>query len=986
MPGGKTKGKESAAKNNPEKKAFPVIGIGASAGGLEALETFFSHMTAESGMAFVVIQHLPPRHKSILGEILKKDTQMTILEIQEGMKIEPNQVYLNPPDKDVALSKGTFHLAAPLEVTKVRMPIDFCFRSLAEDQREKAVCIVLSGTGSDGTLGLEEVKAAGGLTLAQAEDQAKYPFMPRSAIDTGQVDYILPVEKMPEELIKYAKHPYLEGPASIPAKKVQTVIQKILMLIRTSTKHDFTHYKPATIRRRIERRMALHKILRIADYYRFLQENPAEVHTLFKDLVICVTSFFRDKEAFKTLETKVIPNIIDNRSSGDTIRIWVPGCGSGEEALSLAILLEEAMHRKGKYLHAQIFASDIDPDSIAKARQGDYPESIAADVTPERLKRFFVKRDHFFRVRQEIREMVVYAVQNIISDPPFSRLDMLSCRNVLIYMDQDLQKRLLPLFHFTLNKEGYLFLGTSETIDGFTDLYSVVDSKWKIYQRRGSVIQHLRDYPPIDFDSAGQGAAVTESIPARELNLRDIIQKVILSEYSPPSVLINSKFDILYFQGDTSRFLTPPVGEPVFNLLKMAREDLRPRLLTALHECTKEKRPMCLRGATIRDKYAGVFMVDLVVRPLIGEGMPLGLFLVIFEDKTPAEIQPKRQKKIPLQTEAEARIASMEQELQNTKEYLQTTVEELEASNEELQSTNEELQSTNEELQSTNEELETAKEELQSTNEELVTVNFELQGKVEELTKVNDDVNNLLSSSEVGTIFLDRELKIKRFTPAATQVFSLIRSDLGRSIRDITTKIFYQRLPDEAEQVLKSLQMKELDVETQDGKWFNMRLLPYRTGDNLIDGVVLTFMDITVRKEAEYAMWNSRLLSFAETLAYTAREPFLILNGDLKVIAANPSFYSAFKVTPAETEGRLIYELGNRQWDIAKLKELLEQIISKNKDFSDFEVTHNFPAIGFKAMLLNARSFQSDQQSFILLAIEDVTKDQGLEGQPPQKS
>jgi two-component system CheB/CheR fusion protein len=978
------KKEKAEAKNGADKKAYPVVGIGASAGGLEALETFFSHMPPDSGMAFVVIQHLAPRHKSILGEILKKDTQMTVREIQDGMKIEPNQVYLNPPDKDVALSKGTFHLAQPSELTRVRLPIDFCFRSLAEDQREKAVCIILSGTGSDGTLGLEEVKAAGGLTLAQAEEQAKYPFMPRSAIVTGQVDYVLPVEKMPEELLRYAKHPYLGGPAPIPAKQFQTVIQKILMLIRVSTKHDFTHYKPATIRRRIERRMALHKIHHIADYYRFLQENPAEVHTLFKDLVICVTSFFRDQDAFNTLETKVIPNIIDNRSSGDTIRIWVPGCGTGEEALSLAILLEEAMHRKSKYLHAQIFATDIDPDAIARARQGEYPESIAADVTSERLKRFFVKRDNFFRVRQEIREMVVYAVQNIISDPPFSRLDMLSCRNVLIYLDQDLQKKLLPLFHFTLNMGGYLFLGTSESIDGFTDLFAAVDTKWKIYQRRGPVVQYLRDYPPIDFVSAGQGAAIPDPVPARELNLRDIIQKVILSEYSPPSVLINSKFDILFFQGDTSRFLTPPVGEPVFNLLKMAREDLRPRLLTTMHECTKEKRPMCLRGATIRDKYAGISVVDLVVRPLIGEGMPLDLFLVIFEDKTPAQIQPKKQKKIPVQTETEARITSLDQELQTTKEYLQTTIEELEASNEELKSTNEELQSTNEELQSTNEELETAKEELQSTNEELVTVNSELQGKVEELTRLNDDVNNLLACSEVGTIFLDRDLKIKRFTPAATQIFSLIRSDLGRSIRDIATKIFYKEVPDEAEFVLKSLQMKELDVETQDGKWFNMRLLPYRTRDNLIGGVVLTFMDITGRKEAERAMWTSRLLSFAETLAYTAREPFLVLDGELKVITANPVFYSTFKTAPAETEGRLVYTLGNRQWDIPKLKELLEQVIPQDAVFSDFEVKHHFLTIGPKTMLLNARSFHSDQQKFIILAIEDISAGQGREAPPPQ--
>jgi two-component system CheB/CheR fusion protein len=553
----KTGKKLAGAKTGSEIKPFPVVGIGASAGGLEALETFFSHMPPDSGMAFVVVQHLAPRHKSILGEILKKDTQMTVQEIRDGMRIEPNQVYLNPPDKDVSLFNGTFHLTDPSKTTRVRMPIDFCFRSLAEDQREKAVCIILSGTGSDGTLGLEEVKAAGGLTLAQAEAQAKYPFMPRSAIGSGQVDYVLPVEKMPEELLKYARHPYLGGQAPIPPKQLQDALQKILMLVRATTKHDFSHYKPATIRRRIERRMALHKIHQIAHYYRFLEENPGEVHTLFKDLVICVTSFFRDQEAFKALETEVIPKIIAHPSLDNTIRIWVPGCGTGEEALSLAILFDEAIERQKKYLQLQVFATDIDEESIGKARLGQYPESIAADVTPERLKRYFIKKDKFYRVKQNIRETVVFAVQNVISDPPFSRLDLLSCRNVLIYLDLELQKRLLPLFHFTLKPDGYLFLGTSESIDGFTDLFSAVDPRWKIYRRREAVVHHLREYPPMDFIRAGQGLTAARAVPVRETNLQSVVQKIVMTEYAPPSVLINHNFDILYFQGDTGRYLSP---------------------------------------------------------------------------------------------------------------------------------------------------------------------------------------------------------------------------------------------------------------------------------------------------------------------------------------------------------------------------------------------------------------------------------------------
>jgi two-component system, chemotaxis family, CheB/CheR fusion protein len=573
--------------------------------------------------------------------------------------------------------------------------------------------------------------------------------------------------------------------------------------------------------------------------------------------------------------------------------------------------------------------------------------------------------------------MVVFAIQNLISDPPFSRLDLLSCRNVLIYLDQDLQKRLLPLFHFTLKPDGFLFLGTSESIDGFTDLFTAVDPRWKIYQRRGAVIHHLREYPPIDFVSTGQGGVAAQPVPVREMNLRDVVQKIVLSDYAPPSVLINQKFDILYFQGDTRRYLTPPVGEPVLNLLKMAREDLRPRLLTALHECTKERRQVCFREVTIKDKDAGTFVVDLMVRPLAGEGMPPDLFLVVFEDKTPVQISSKKRAKGPVQTETEVRVTSLEQELQTTKEYLQTTIEELEAANEELQSTNEELQSTNEEM-------ETAKEELQSTNEELVTVNSELQSRVEELARVNDDVNNLLASSEVGIIFLDRDLKIKRFTPAANLAFNLIDSDIGRSLRDITTNIFYKNIPEDAEQVLKNLQEKELDVESQDGKWYSMRLLPYRTRDNLINGVVVTFVDITERKKAEHILWSSRLMYVAQHLESTSQEAFVVLDGDLKVITANPAFYNYFKTIPEETEGRMVYELGNRQWNIPKLRELLEQIIPQKAAIADFDVEHNFPGIGFRKMLLNARRFQSDQQIFIILAIEDITPGQEWDAPPPK--
>jgi two-component system CheB/CheR fusion protein len=481
------------------KKSFPIVGIGSSAGGLEALETFFSNMPSKSGMAFVVIQHLSPKHKSILGDILKPDTEMPVMEIQDGMKIGPDCIYFNPPDEDVALFKRVFHLVAPKDSRGARLPIDFFFRSVAEDQGELAICMVLSGTGSDGTLGLEAVKGGGGMTMAQAEEQAQYPFMPRSAIDTGLVDHILPVEKMPEELRRYVRHPYLGG-QEIPlteSKRFQNYLQKILLLVRSATRHDFSHYKPTTIRRRIERRLAVHKIVDIADYHRFLTENPPEVQTLFKDLVICVTSFFRDAVAFKALETKAIADILSRKNRDEPVRVWVPGCATGEEALSIAMLLVEGMEKAGRHQPAQIFATDIDLDAIDRGRLGEYPESIAADVSADRLKDFFAKKDTVYKIKQEIREMVVFAEQNIISEPPFSKLDLISCRNVLIYLDLELQKQLLPMFHYCLNPRGYLFLGSSETVGGFADLFEPIDLKHKIFQRKGAVIHHLAAYPPL---------------------------------------------------------------------------------------------------------------------------------------------------------------------------------------------------------------------------------------------------------------------------------------------------------------------------------------------------------------------------------------------------------------------------------------------------------------------------------------------------------
>jgi two-component system, chemotaxis family, CheB/CheR fusion protein len=973
--------KGEARKKEQKGKVFAIVGIGASAGGLEPLEAFFASIPSplEEDLAFVVIQHLSPQHKSLIGDILKRSTALPIQEIRDGLKVSPKNVYFNPPNRDVGIYQGIFQLTQPEESRGTRLPIDHFFRSLAQHLEEKAICIVLSGTGSDGTLGLEAVKGGGGLTMAQAEDQAKYPFMPRSAIDTGLVDYVLPAEQMAGEIIRYLKHPYLEGrEQELPAgQHYQAFLQKVLMLVRANTKHDFSHYKQSTIRRRLNRRMAVHKIEDIADYFRYLQQDPKENQALFKDLVICVTSFFRDQEAFKALEKNVIPNILA-KNRGEAIRIWVPGCGTGEEALSIAILLDEAMERNGRHHNVQIFATDIDADGIDKARAGEYPESVNVNLTTERLKKYFIQKENRYRIKQNIREMVVYAVQNLISDPPFSHLDLISCRNLLIYLDNELQRQILPLFHFVLNPGGYLFLGTSETLGEAVNLFATVDLKWKIFQRKGRETHLTLEYPVMARPATYPRPHRREEI-IRQENLRTLMERLVLEEYAPPAILINKLYEVLFFQGDIAKFLSWPQGEPSYNLLHLIQDDLRSRVLTALHRSIAERKTIRVEAISFRTREGKTEHLNLTVRPLT-EGEMAGLFLLIFEKSDAPVLTQKGKGQAPAAEDVD-RVAALEQELQSTKEYLQTTVEELEAANEELKSTNEELQSTNEELQSMNEELETAKEELQSTNEELVTVNTELNNKINELTEFNKDINNLLASTEIGTIFLDRDLNIKRFTPTATKLFSLIPQDVGRPIRDIAPKTEGANIYEESEKVLHTLQVKELELKTATGEIYATRILPYRTLENLIDGVVLTFIDIS----------SQRLLSmaknFAESIVNAVRESLLVMDRDLRVISANQAFYRTFRLSQEEVQNRFIYELGGGEWDIPRLRELLEEIIPRQSTFNDFEVEHVFSGVGRKSILLNARRVPAtgEYTNMILLAIEDVTGRESGEANTPQQ-
>ena len=957
----------AAKKKQSGKKDFPIVGIGASAGGLEALGGFLSNLKPQSNMAFVIIQHRAAEHKSVMVSLLEKYTELKVMEIENNTDIKPGYVYINPPHNDVAISNGILYCEEAVDAYSARLPIDLFFKSLAHDQGERSICIILSGTGTDGTLGMKEIKAAGGLAMAQDEQQAKYSMMPRNAIDTGLVDFILPVEKMPDKLLRYVKHPYLERAVKpvTDEGKFENYLQQIFRLIRTETGHDFTNYKRNTIRRRIERRMAVHQIAEFNEYIKYLKSNPTELKVLFKDLIITVTNFFRDPAAFKVLSEKAVKEIVRKKKINSPIRIWIAGCATGEEAYSVAILFEEAMDELEKKHELKIFATDIDEDSVDTARYGLYPDSIAADVSKQRLKKFFNKFDSSYKIKDKVRENLVFAKQDLIKDPPFSKLDLVCCRNVLIYMDSKLQKKIIPMFHYVLNPDGFLFLGTSETIGQFSDLFFPIENKQKLYQKKPELLRYYNHSDiPSDTDFMVQ-IQKPEKESKKEINLSVLAQKLIMNEYSPTFVFINDKYDIIYFHGQTEAFLTQPDGEPTTKIIKLVRSEIHHPLKVLLHKAECEGKTV--KSEKLQIKYNSYTLsFYIIVRPVKDPTIKVNLFMVVFDIKSEKEKQSQKEQ-ITDKTEIkiEPRITALEQELASTKEYLQTTIEELETSNEELKSSNEELQSSNEELQSTNEELETSREELQSTNEELRTVNTEHQSKIDDLARANDDLNNLLASTNIATVFLDTDLKIMRFTPESKNIFKFIDSDAGRPLDNIVNKLEYENLEQDAQTVLDTLTKIDHEVKTKDGRWLRINITPYRTIDNLINGVVITAFDISREKEIQ---------NYTESIVETIRQPLLVLDNDLRVISSNKAFYRVFKVDIKKTTGKLIYDLGNRQWDIPELRELLEDILPNNTSFEDFRVEKDFPDIGRKIMLLNARKImqKNKETQRILLAIEEI--------------
>jgi len=845
------------------RASFPIVGVGASAGGLDAFTQLLKALGPGIGMAYVLVQHLDPSHDSALTELLAKATEMLVTQVTDATPVEPNHVYVIPPNVDMIISQGILRLTPRTETRGHHMPIDRFLRSLAEDQRSNAIGVILSGTASDGTLGLTAIKAEGGITFAQDEKSAKFDGMPRSAIAAGCVDFVLSPDAVGRELTRIRTHPYLTPSSSSRTADLMPdgdpQLENILYLLRTASEVDFSDYKAATVKRRILRRMALHKIGKLKDYVQFLRHHPAEVEALYEDILIKVTSFFRDPAAFEALKTEVFPSIVKHRLPEEPIRVWVPGCSTGEETYSQAIALLEFLSDRSADIPIQLFGTDLSQGGIEKARAGVYPESIAADVSPERLRRFFAKVEGGYRISKMIRDMCLYARQNLVQDPPFSRIDVISCRNVLIYLGPVLQNRIMPIFHYALKPRGFLMLGGSEGIVGTaSDLFELMDRKHKIYCRKSTASGLHFDFSASQYSietgniASGKEAQKREGV-VRLLDLRRETDHILLTKYAPVAVVINDDMEVLESRGHVGLYLELAPGRASFNVLKMAREGLLFDLQATINKAKTEKEGVPVRKEDIQVERNGELKnVNLEVTPFKVASNRERHFLILFEDSRPAggaelaETMAGEAKlsKAGKEKRSDRQSSHLKQELVATKRYLHSLVEDKEASNEELQAANEEILSSNEELQSTNEELQTAKEELESTNEELHTVNEELHNRNFELTEANNDLVNLLSSVNIAMVILGRDLRIRRVTPGGGQRFGLILSDVGRPITNIRPSIDVPDLEQMILEVINTVSIKEREVQDGEGRWYSLRILPYKTLENTIEGAVLTLVDI----------------------------------------------------------------------------------------------------------------------------------------------
>ncbi|HVM51452.1 MAG TPA: chemotaxis protein CheB [Candidatus Acidoferrum sp.] len=969
---------EPSQETPPQTDAFPVVGIGASAGGLEAVTQLLKALPPRTGLALVLVQHLDPTHESALTVILARATSMPVSEARHNMRLAPNNVYVIPPNKLMRISEGRLKLS-PREDTDAVLAVDNFFRTLAECEGNRAIGVVLSGNGSDGTQGCLAIKAAGGITFAQEEKTCRYPAMPGNAITAGCVDFVLPPDRIARELARLAGHPYI-GPAHEAEEPERPALDRaldpILLLLRQRMHVDFTQYKHATLRRRIHRRMALHKLESLGKYKEYLRAHPTEAKELYNDILIHVTGFFRDANVFQFLKKKVFPRILKGKTADDPVRIWVPGCSTGEEAYSLGISVVEFLAEHKLHNPVQIFATDINDQALEKARAGLYPEAIQMDVSPERLRRFFAKAPGGYRINKSLREMCLFARQNVVVDPPFSKLDLISCRNVLIYLGAPLQRKVLPLFHYALLNDGFLVLGVSETVGGFADLFWLVDKKAKVYARKGTGVR-----PAVSFGTVRAAEPVAAARePARPgiapslYDLQRQADRVLLTHFTPAGVLINRHMEVLQFRGHTGPFLEHPHGEANLNLLKMAREGLAGDLRATITRAMKQGIRVVLENARVRQN-GNMLEVRVEVIPFAAPPAPEKFFLVLFQ---PAAAP--RSERVPKPKPAKSRTsepkaseqARLEEELAATRDSLQAIIEEQEATNEELRSANEEVMSSNEELQSTNEELETAKEELQSTNEELTTLNDELESRNSELQTVNNDLHNLLTSANIPIIILSLNLRIRRFTLMAERTFNLLPGDIGRPITDLNLPLNIPDLGTHLTEVLDNLATKELEVKSNSGQWWQVRIRPYKTTDNKIDGLVIAVHDIDALKSNVRLADQGR--AFAESVLNMVRQPIVALDKNLVVQFLNSAFCQAFQLKAEQALHLRLFDVADGHWNIPALRALLEDVLPRENNVPGFELEHDFPGVGRQRLRLSARRLElsGPDKELTLLMVESM--------------
>lgn len=952
----------------------PIVGVGASAGGLEAFTRLLRALPARVGMALVLVQHLDPTQESMLTDILGRASKMPVSEATHGMRVESDHIYVMPPNVSIRVSGGAFILEKRPKPPAQVLPIDGLLRSLAEACKSKAVGVVLSGTGSDGALGMAAVKAAGGLTIAQEPSTAEYAGMPKAAIEVGAADAVLDPEHIAEELVRLGRHLGLRDSRSSDDAAVPVddeSLASILSLVREATGLDLTSYRRTTLVRRISRRMLLEGVATMKEYLGALQERPSEVEALYRDILVNMTEFFRDPDALDALKREVFPELLQRKESGASIRIWVPGCAKGQEAYSILIALVEFLDGKSANLEIQMFASDVNELDVNFARAGVYPHGIVNEVSAERLARFFVQVPGGYQIDRAIRERCVFAVHDITRDPPFSRLDAVSFRNVLIYMERPLQQRVLQILHYALEPGGFLLLGSSETTGTESAFFSVVDKKHRIYKRKpgpGKLLSALA--PSAGALGFAQRGSAGEQGPA--FDILSEAENVVRGRYRPAGILVTADLEVLQFRGHIGPHLDPAEGPPELKLPRLIAPGLSLTVEAAIREAAKTKASVKRRG-TASERDGERREVDVEVVPIAS---PTGDFyyLVLFEDRPKEMPKPgprAKQGKDRAAEEGEAPV--LRRQLDETREQLDAVVLERDATSSDLRAASERFQSSNEELRTINEEFQTAQEELQSTNEELTTLNDELRNRNMELGRLADDLNNVIEGVEIPILILDPDLRIRRFTPQTDAIVSIVPSDIGRPITDLSMKVGVPGFQDRVREVLRNGVPHETEVQNGDGRWHSVRIRPYTTGEGTVEGVVIAFIDIDELKKSAGIAEAAR--EHAEAVVETVREPLLTLTADLRVREANDAFYRTFAVTPEETIGGLVYELGDGQWDFPELRSLLAQVLPGDREFANLEVERDFPRVGYRVMVLNARRVKEQlEQPSILMAIEDATE------------